>query len=401
MSDNEQINTYTGEIHAGNELALSTTSDPQVLRAKMQRMSDMIKLKKEFLKNNLTEGLNNDFAIIPGTKERSLLKPGAEKLLDWHGYYPSFVVTAEKEDWEIDLFAYTYRCDIKQKGSNILLAQCEGDCSTHESKYRFEWKYESQLPTGTDLRSLPQRVGGRGENKGVQYRILVDNLADKRNTVRKMAQKRAFIGATVLATATSDLFTTKDPDEGEPGSEGGDTTGSATSQASATVHTKPLTDAEAQKKYGDTISQKQSGRLYGIRQTHKIDNQEFKAWLLAKYGLDDDRKIGRGVYEEICTACEKGTLEMPRVETQPAEPAAAQPEGKEPTKATPGATLSVSQIKALNSAIHDNKRTDKQFLAFLENFDGMYASKGINDVLAEDFYRLMTAWDAAVKEGAV
>lgn len=385
MADNELVNVHTGEVTIGNDLALMGGSSITDLKARMARMTEMIALKREFLKNNMTEGIHNDYAVIPGTQQRSLLKPGAEKLLDLHGYYASFILTAEKEAPEIGLYAYTYRCDIKQKGSNILVGQCEGDCSTHESKYRFEWRTLDKLPPNTNPDSLQQKNFGKdGEKPWIKYQVIIDNPADKRNTVRKMAQKRALIGATVLATATSDLFTTKDPDDDElPPGDGAGSTGGAVTK----------TD------YGNPISEKQGKRLYAIRNSNKIDDGEFKAWLKAKFGWTSDKEIGWKAYDEICKACESGKLEMPRAEEKPAE--AAPPAVEKEASQTPGAVLSVPQIKMVYASINENKKTNKEFLAFIESFDKSYAGKGIDDILAVDFERLMMAWATAVKAGAV
>ena len=339
MGTEEQADTMTGEVKTGNELVLAGGSSVSDLKARMARMSEIIKLKAEFLRDHLTEGIHNDYAVIPGTKERSLLKPGAEKLLDWHGYYATFTLMADKEDYDLGLFACTYRCDIKQKGSNMMMAQCEGDCSTFESKYRFEWRTLDKVPPSLNPDSLLKKNYGSEDNPWWKYQLVVDNPADKRNTVRKMAQKRALIGATVLATATSDLFTTKDPDDDDAGAgavSGSDPTGEAKTY-----------DPGTKKDYGKPISDAQGKRLYAIRKKHNIDDLEFKAWIRAKYGLTSDKEIGWKAYEEICKACESGHLEMPKAAEAKAE-STAQPKTKE--TAAPGATIGVSHIKEIGRA---------------------------------------------------
>jgi hypothetical protein len=379
MADND--NTQLVEVHA-TELSLAGSSSISELQSRMQHMQAMIDLKRQFLKNNLNEGIDRDYAVIPGTNKNSLLKPGAEKLLDWHGFYASFEIKAQVEDWDRDLFAYTYRCIIRQRGTNVILGDCEGDCSTMESKYRFEWKYLNDIPAGLDPKSLVSKNFGNQEHPRIKYQVVIANAADKRNTVRKMAQKRAFIGATVLATATSDLFTADElpEDEPPPGSTG-----------------QPGTVGKTD--YGDLISEAQGKRLWAIRSQPKIEKGEFSTWLKAKYGLDSDKEIGKRIYEEICKACESGKLEMP---AKPAAEPEAKPTENHPPETQPsGATLSVSQIKAINAAIHENKKTEKQFVAFLEEFSSGYVGKKINDILASDFDRLMEAWDKALKAGVL
>lgn len=404
---------YTGEVMSGTELVPVGGGGitPAEMSRRMDEATEIIRLKRQFLEKNMKEGLQNDYAVIPGTKEKSLLKPGAEKLLLWHGYYASFVLEAEKEDWQLGLFAYTYRCDIRQKGSNVLVGQCYGDASTWESKYRYEWKYQGQFPNGTNLEQLPQRVVGKGDNVSIQYRVDVDNLADKRNTARKMAQKRAFIGATVLATATSDLFTTKDPDEGEPGSGGGAPVGTATTTTKP-IHVTPLSDEQIKKQYGDPISEAQGKRLYAIRSKAKVDPDIFKKWLLSVYGLDSDKKIGRRIYEEICTTCETGNLIIPEAPEQ-AQPegqagessipdsANSQPSGSAPTESQPGATLNAEQIKRIWAEIHAAKVTESVFNEWLGQFDKKYSGKHINTIQSADFDKIIAAFKEAAKAGVL
>lgn len=347
--------------------ALITQASPDQMQANMERMKAMIELKKKFLQDNLVEGIERDYAVIPGTQKRSLLKPGAEKLLDWHGYSVQFVLTAEKEDLEIGLFAYTYRCVIKQKGSNVIIADCEGDASSYESKYRFEWKYDSELPKGVDKETLTKKQCGTVDKPYFKYQFIVANAADKRNTIRKMAQKRALIGATVLATATSDLFAA-DADPDDP-----DATTDAQNTGNGESHTQPTGD------YGGPISDKQGKRLYAIRKNHNIADGEFKTWLKAKYGIDDDRAIGYKIYEEICKACESGHLEMPA-----SKPAADPTPAKETAQPASGGKISIPQIKDFSMLLGSLKKSENQFKEWLAVAYPQMAGWGINDLMSAD-----------------
>ena len=368
----------------GSELTVAGTTSIDQLRNRVAQMKAMIQIKRDFLRDVLEKGIDKDYGEIPGCGEKKvLLKPGAEKLLDWHGYYASFVLMSEKEDWERGLFAYVYRCEIKQKGTGIIVGVSEGDASTMESKYRFEWKCANQLPSGVDSSTLKTRELGRGEHKSIQYQVLIDNPADKRNTVRKMAQKRALIGATVLATATSALFTTEvDPDEIPP--EAGQEGESHGSNGNGKAATPP-------RDYGKTISEAQARRLYAIRKTAEIHNDQFSKWLKAKYGLDSDRDIGWKIYEEICKACESGRLEMPM--EKPAEKPAAE---SKPEQATPaaasGVKLNAAQIKAIWDAIIASKKEEGDFLKFLHTQFPQYVGRGINDIAASDCGPIIASW---------
>ena len=145
---------------------------------------------KQFVSSQLKEGINNDFAKIEGTPKKSLLKPGAEKLCKLFGF-SSRVECIEKIISPEENFAmFTYRCTIIHIKSGAEVAQCEGICNSQEKKYRDKAKYEKGQYVGRE----PQ------------------NAMDLLNTLMKMAQKRAFVGATILATGASDYFT-QDEDE--------------------------------------------------------------------------------------------------------------------------------------------------------------------------------------------
>lgn len=347
--------------------ALTTQASPDQMTANMARMKQMIELKKRFLQENLSEGLDRDYAKIPGTAKLSILKPGGEKLADWHGIYARYFLISEKEDFEIGLFSYVYKCVGYQKGTNNIVGECEGDASSWESKYRFEWKYESELPGSLDKDQLARKRFGEGDKAYYKYQVVATNLADRRNTVRKMAQKRAFLGMVISATATSDLFAADiDPDDPE-GSAGAQNTGDDTG------HGQPHGD------YGNPISDKQGKRLYAIRKSANIDDATFKAWLKAKYGIEDDRTIGYKIYDEICKACESGKLEMPAAkpaaETAPASPA--QP-------ASSGTKITVPQIKDFNMLLNSLGHNEAHFKEWLGLAIPAYEGKGVNDLLSGD-----------------
>jgi hypothetical protein len=138
-----------------------------------------------------------DFGVIPGTGDKpSLYKPGAEKLCLSFDCRPEYeLIEAEidhhaeifwvkrKKRWQngerrteeetgtsLGLYRYRYRCKIVSKSDGRVHAVAEGVCSTLEGKY-------------------------------------VDRPRDTENTVCKMAQKRAFVAATLHAFALSNRFT--------------------------------------------------------------------------------------------------------------------------------------------------------------------------------------------------
>ncbi len=224
---------------------------------------DVLKRKlalMEFRREVLIEG--TDFGSIPGTGDKpTLLKPGAEKLCTLFGLTPRPVVVEKIEDWTgknhdgEPFFYYWYRYQLWR--GDILIAEADGSCNSRESKYRYRWVGESEVPAHLDRSRLKTR-GGRisefdfsvekSETSGKYgkpadywqrfhdaiangtaqrikkktaagkefnawemdatiYRVPNEDIADVVNTLQKMAQKRALVAVTLIGVNASEFFT--------------------------------------------------------------------------------------------------------------------------------------------------------------------------------------------------
>lgn len=131
---------------------------------------------KAFQRSVLVEG--TDFMKIPGTPKPSLLKPGAERLMQVFGLGHRMEQLEVDRDGDGKQTGVTYRCTVTKMmadGRELTVSSCDGHASIEEPKWR-------RAPW---------------------------------NTIIKMAQKRALVGATLTATATSGLFT-QDMEDMEP-----------------------------------------------------------------------------------------------------------------------------------------------------------------------------------------
>ena len=130
-----------------------------------------------------------DYGVIPGTGNKpTLLKPGAERINAAFGVAPRYEILEREIDhdrevhWEKNtrrghqsgtshgLYRYVIGCDLVHRESGISIGQGIGSASTMESRY-------------------------------------IDRPRDLENTVLKMAEKRAFVAATLNAYGLSDQFT--------------------------------------------------------------------------------------------------------------------------------------------------------------------------------------------------
>jgi len=206
---------------------------------------------QEFVKGYLTEATykdgeeeNGDYGIIPGTKKKTLLKPGADKLCELYGLSDDYeIVTGySQENWSLNppLFDYTIRCILKNKRNGILVATGMGSCNSYEGKYRWRDQNRKCPECGreTVFRSKKRPEDGDREpgwycwtkkgGCGAQFpadsvritaqvtgRIENDDIATLKNTILKMAKKRAKVDATLSATRSSGIFTQDMEDIGD------------------------------------------------------------------------------------------------------------------------------------------------------------------------------------------
>jgi hypothetical protein len=203
---------------------------------------------------------DKDFGEIPGTNKPTLLKAGAEKLGAFFGLRPLFAIQESVNDWtgkdhnNEAFFFREYKCQLYRNGE--LVGEGIGSCNSWEKKYRYRWMNELEIPAYVDKSSLEYKDGSisefsfavdkaetsgkygkpaeywkqfkdaiaNGSAKKIQkkakdkvydaweiggklYAVPNKDVSDQVNTIDKMAQKRAFVAAILIATNASDYFT--------------------------------------------------------------------------------------------------------------------------------------------------------------------------------------------------
>jgi hypothetical protein len=142
-------------------------------RDRIEEMRNQLALLQEFVAKVMIRG--EHYGIIPGTSKPTLLKAGAEFLREAYGFEvrsecvdKKFTRAAETEN-NRDYVEFTYRVELLQNG--LVVGICEGSCNNYERRY------EKLSP----------------------FAVM--------NTIQKMAQKRAYVGAVISATRSSNIFT--------------------------------------------------------------------------------------------------------------------------------------------------------------------------------------------------
>ena len=164
-------------------------------------------LLNNFVASQMKQG--TDYGIIPGTKRKSLYKPGAEKLLFFNGLGikleigPNTVV-----DWKEGFWNYEYKAVAFHKRTGTVVAECYGSANSKENRYAWRWVSEKKIPRGMKKEDLVSEKKSGDHGEYMAYRIPNEDLYTVPNTLQKMAQKRAINGVAILACRASENFTT-------------------------------------------------------------------------------------------------------------------------------------------------------------------------------------------------
>jgi hypothetical protein len=189
---------------------------------------EQVRLIQDVMRKVMVE--NEHYGCIPGCGDKkTLLQPGAQKLTMTFRLCPEY----EIQEVNIERGHKEYRviCTLKSMGSGSFVGQGVGCCSTMESKYRWRGGTRKCPKCGKEAIIMGKKfkptdpepgwlcwkkkegcgatwpVGAREiEGQSIE-KVENDNPADCYNTVLKMAKKRAFVDATITATAASDIFT--------------------------------------------------------------------------------------------------------------------------------------------------------------------------------------------------
>jgi hypothetical protein len=214
-----------------NSITLKTQRATDMLLV-LQEEGEVRALVRQFVHEQMVQG--TDYGVIPGTKEPTLLKPGAEKLFDLFRCKPEYEVMVRTVDIVSGLYSYEIRCKAVGRESGIVMNEGMGSASSYESRYRYRNAGRSCPSCGKQTlvrskfkkRSEPEgtppcwwcnaKNGGCGTEfshddpavvKQETGKITNPDLADVANTVLKIAKKRAQVDCAIGLARVSDLFT--------------------------------------------------------------------------------------------------------------------------------------------------------------------------------------------------
>jgi hypothetical protein len=285
----------------------------------LARLKEFQSFCAEYLQESKDGGQDGgDYGVIPGTKKKTLLKSGAEKLCEIYGLADEYVMLREVENWDTGLFAYTLKCVLKSRRDDSVVGEGLGSCSSFESKYRWREQQKTcpQCGAAAIIKGKEQygggwlcwnKKGGCGAkfpdgDKGIERqpvgRIENPDIIDTKNTIIKMAKKRAKIDAVIGVTRSSGIFA-QDLDEIQP---------TPTRPVVAEEPAKPAkqpqnsTAPSAQTpapSNGDTITEAQKKLLFATSRRAGWKDAELKQWLLDLWNYESTTAITRKHFDAI------------------------------------------------------------------------------------------------------
>lgn len=229
---------------AVREQALAPRTSGAILtREALKEAAEQRRLLGEYVATQMVDG--TDFGTIPGTEKRgadgkplpnrTLLKPGAEKLVDLFRCTPKFKLLERIEDFDRGLYAYTFRVQLYQRDAEAVLAEGYGSANSREGRYR--WRNASRKCPSCGKETIIKgkeeygggylcfaKKGGCGAKFGDHDKAVVDqpigktendDIATLANTILKMAKKRALVDGAIALARVSDLFTQDVEDLGD------------------------------------------------------------------------------------------------------------------------------------------------------------------------------------------
>lgn len=159
-----------------------------------------VNLMRDVMQEVMREGTH--YGVIPGTKQPSLYKAGAEKIMSTFRLAADPQVEAIGVEGEV---AYRVKVNI-MSASGAFLGAGIGECSSSEEKYA--WRAAVCDEEFDETPENRRRIKfAKWQGKVEKKKQVRTNPADVSNTVLKMAKKRGLTDGVLTVTAASDLFT--------------------------------------------------------------------------------------------------------------------------------------------------------------------------------------------------
>ena len=228
----------------------------------LNEMEKAIREMQDFVNKLFVEG--EHYGVIVKGQKPTLLKPGAELLLNLYGYGLKMEKVKEVEDWDKPFFYYEYKAIVYSKRGGWVEAEGFGSANSKEKKWAFD-RYGKPQP--------PEYI----------YSMV--------NSIQKIAQKRAMVAPTLIACRASALFT-QDLEDME------DLVGSPETQPYDERKTIPTNGVKK-------LSEAQVRLLYGKAKEKGLTNEALHKMISEVVGKESVKDIDRKDLEVLLDAIQQ------------------------------------------------------------------------------------------------
>ena len=228
----------------------------------LNEMEKAIREMQDFVNRLFVEG--EHYGIIVKGQKPTLLKPGAELLLNLYGYGLKMEKVKEIEDWEKPFFYYEYKAIVYSKKNGWVEAEGFGSANSKEKKWAFDRCGKPQPP---------------------------EYIYSMVNSIQKIAQKRAMVAPTLIACRASALFT-QDLEDME------DLVGSPETQPYDERKTIPTNGVKK-------LSDAQVRLLYGRAKSKNLSNEALHQMIKELVGKDSVKDLSMQDLDAILNAIQQ------------------------------------------------------------------------------------------------
>lgn len=304
---------------------------------------------------------------IPGNQKDSLMLSGAELLAQLFDINVKLDVISDISDPNKNLVDITIKATAYDKDNNFL-GEALGNCNSNEEKFGFEWKEEKDIPANISkvgllkadkltfitvpkfvidngvfntveqdpkygkpkeewnfiresiangkaiIKKMETLKGGEIDAYSIKTSVLKfkvpTNAGDKKNTIVKMSEKRAYVSVVKRVTNSSSFFT-QDIDENVPTNQPDTSETAVSSQVS--YKTPPVVQAQKPEAvyYPILNSALINNKIKETHEEYKDDEEPnlFVRFLVEKVGLSEQHiKMAKGLY--VCNKDNKAIKEI-------------------------------------------------------------------------------------------
>lgn len=252
------------------ETALVTTGHNLPAEVEVQEALANIAAFRKLVHANLEEGVDYG-PPFPGSDRPGLLKPGAEKVTKLLKCTATYEIIETVADWEAPIFAWVIKCRLARTDSGEIWSEGSGEANSMEGRHRYRNGTRtcpatiegSEAICGQEIRKSKRdpewycwvKTGGCGAIFPIDSPIIVDQPVGKvlnddiyalRNTILKMAEKRALVSAALAGGRLSDIFTQDVEDMA-----GGAPASTSNGQATVSVEEVPSTNGASPEGTGE------------------------------------------------------------------------------------------------------------------------------------------------------